>query len=431
MRLFSFFGISRIESFWGCCMMYVTGFFCLILSLISSLGFSLELGVDRLFQPEYIHLVKDKRVALATNHTGITSTFQKTEQIFVSESRKGTFDLICFFCPEHGFRGVEWACTAVANETHECGVPIYSLHGKTRKPTPDMLQGVDVIVFDMQDLGCRSYTYASTLFSIMEEAAKKHIEVVVLDRPNPLGGEYVDGPMLESRLKSFVGYLNVPYCHGMTIGELAIFFQKQSSIPCTLHVVPMNGWKRSMRFTNTGLCWIPPSPHIPSAHTALLYPATGILGTLSFVNIGIGYTLPFELVVAPWLEAKRLAAHLNKAKLAGVHFQEIWIKPFWGPWKDKVCQGVQVLITDQATFNPVRTFFLLISTLRDIYPSKTLAALKTLPPDSLFAKVCGSGKVLEILKQEHPYQALVDLHKDERQEFMKLRKPCLLKEYDS
>lgn len=409
---------------------YLARFFVFIFCFSTCLAFALELGVDQLFQPEYIHLVKNKRVALATNHTGIASNFQKTDQLFVSESKKGTFDLVCFFCPEHGFHGVEWACTSVANETHECGVPIYSLHGKTRKPTLDMLQGLDVIVFDIQDLGCRSYTFASTLFGIMEEAAKKHVEVVVLDRPNPLGGEYVDGPMLEAKLKSFVGYLNVPYCHGMTIGELATFFQKENQVGCTLHVVPMKGWKRSMRFCHTGLMWMPPSPHIPNELTAVLYPATGILGTLSYVNIGIGYTLPFELVTAPWIDGKRFAMHLNKAKLPGVHFHETWIRPFWGLWKEKVCQGVQVIITDPVLFNPVRTFFLLISTLRDIYPSKTLAALKDLPPDSLFAKVCGSSKIIEILKQEHPYQALLDLHKEERQSFLKTRKLYLFKEYE-
>lgn len=404
--------------------------FCLFLFMGMTSTHALELGIDRLFQPEYLHLVKDKRVAVATNHTGVTSSLQKTEQIFVAESKKGTCTLVCFFCPEHGFRGTEWACKAVSNEVHESGAPIYSLHGTTRKPTPDMLEGVDVIVFDMQDVGCRSYTYSSTLFGLMEEAAKKHVEVVVLDRPNPLGGEYVEGPMLEDRLKSFVGYLNVPYCHGMTLGELATFFQKENHIGCTLHVVPMKGWHRSMRFFHTGLPWIPPSPYIPSGHAALLYPATGILGTLSFVNIGIGYTMPFEVVAAPWIDGRRLATHLNKAKLPGVHFHEIWIRPFWGLWKEKVCQGVQLLVTDPALFNPVKTFFLLISTMRDIYPSKTLAALRALPPDSLFVKVCGSGKILELLQGEHPYQSLIDLHKEERQAFMKKRKLYLFKEYE-
>lgn len=392
---------------------------------------SIEVGIDRLFQPEFIHLIQGKKVGVATNHTGISSAYKKTENIFIEENKKGTCSLICFFCPEHGFRGTEMACVAVENEMHECGVPIYSLHGTTRRPTDSMLKGLDVIVFDLQDIGCRSYTYASTLFYLMEEAAKKHIEVVVLDRPNPLGGEYVEGPMMEDSLRSFVGYINVPYCHGMTIGELALFFHKEYHSTCSLHIVPMKGWKRSMHFQDTGLMWMPPSPHIPTDMSAFFYPTTGILGTFtSFLNIGIGYTLPFQIVTAPWMDAKRFASHLNKAKLAGVHFHETWIRPYWGPWKDAVCQGVQVIITDPKQFSPMKTFYLLLSTLREIYPSKTLAAIKTLPPDSLFFKVCGTRKITDILqKEEHPYHALLDLHKEERQAFLEKRSAFLIQDY--
>lgn len=394
---------------------------------------SIEVGIDRLFQPEFLHLVRGKKVGVVTNHTGISSSYEKTEQIFIEESKKKTCMLVCFFCPEHGFRGTEMACIAVDNDVHECGVPIYSLHGTTRRPTEEMLKDVEVIVFDLQDIGCRSYTYASTLFYLMEEASRKKIEVVVLDRPNPMGGEYVEGPMMEESFRSFVGHINIPYCHGMTIGELARFFQKEYALSCPLHVVPMVGWKRGMRFQDTGLMWMPPSPHIPNEMSAFYYPSTGILGTFSsFLNIGIGYTLPFQIITAPWLDAKRFSSHLNKARLPGVHFHETWIRPFWGPWKETICQGVQIIVTDPKLFCPMKTFYLLLSTLREIYPSKTLAALKKLPSDSLFYKVCGTKKIAEIVQnEEHPYQALLALHKEERQLFLRKRSEYLIKDYST
>ena len=405
---------------------------CLLLTLLYFLPIlSIEVGIDRLFQPEFLHLVEGKKVGVVTNHTGVSSSYVKTEHIFVEENKKGTCTLVCFFCPEHGFRGTEMAEVSVENQIHECGVPIYSLHGTTRRPTDTMLKGIDVIVFDLQDIGCRSYTYASTLFYLMEEAARKDIDVVVLDRPNPLGGEYVEGPMMEDAWRSFVGYINVPYCHGMTMGELALFFQKEHHVQCPLHIVPMKGWKRSMRFCDTGLIWIPPSPHIPNEMSAYFYPSTGILGAISsFINIGIGYTLPFQIVTAPWLEAKRFATHLNKAKLPGVHFHETWMRPFWGPWKDTICQGVQIIITDKRQYCPMKTFYLIMSTLRELYPSKTLAALKKLPTDSLFHKASGTKEIMKILQQEeHPYHVLVELHKEERRTFIQKRSLYLIKEY--
>lgn len=405
--------------------MYFFNFLALLLLGIffsSAQVFSLELGIDQLFQPNYVHLVQGKRVAVLTNQTGISSSKTTTEQLFLEENKKGTCTLICFFCPEHGFRGTKGAGTVVEDEKHECGIPIYSLYGTTRRPNDAMLEGVETIVFDIQDIGCRSYTYVSTLFYVMEEAARKRIEVIVLDRPNPIGGEYVDGPMLEEKWRSFVGYVNIPYCHGMTIGELARFFNKEYGISCTLHVVPMKGWSRSMYFHDTALMWIPTSPYIPHEKSTLFYPSTGILGELSLVNIGIGYTLPFQIITAPWLEAKRFAAHLNKAKLKGVHFHETWIKPYCGLWKEKVCQGVHIVITDHKHFCPIKVFYLVLSVLREIYPSKTLATFKNIPQDSLFYKVCGTEKIAEIVqKEEHPYHALVNLHKTERADFLKKR----------
>ena len=221
-----------------------------------------------------------------------TATSNERSTSLKRQHEAGKLSLVCVFAPEHGLTGEEFAGGHVQNLKTERGVPVYSLHGDTRRPTKEMLKGLDVIVYDIQDIGCRSYTFASTLFFVMEEAAKKGIDLVVLDRPNPMGGKISDGPMLDEKYRSFVGYVNVPYCHGMTIGELSRFFNDEYKVGCSLTVVPMRGWKRGMRFEETGLAWIPTSPNIPEPSSPFFYPATGILGELPLVTIGIGGPMP-------------------------------------------------------------------------------------------------------------------------------------------
>ena len=196
-----------------------------------------------------------------------------------------------------------------------------------------MLKGIDLLIYDIQDIGSRSYTFLSTLLYVMEEAAKQQIKVMVLDRPNPINGIVMDGPMLEEKWRSFLGYINVPYCHGMTIGELAQYFNGEYKIGCDLEVIPMKGWKRTMSFKDTHLPWVPTSPHVPEAETALVYPVTGILGELGIVNIGIGYTLPFKLIGAPWIQAEAFAEQLNQQQFPGVRFLPFYYRPFYGKFE--------------------------------------------------------------------------------------------------
>ena len=271
----------------------------------------ITLGSDQLLDSKYTPLLKGKRIGLVTNHTAVNCRMESTIDLFKAGSKKGLFTLTALFAPEHGLTGSTYAGESILDDEDEEGIPIYSLHGKTRRPTGDMLKQIDVLVYDIQDIGSRSYTYISTLFYAMEECAKKNIQVIVLDRPNPLNGLTVDGPMMEEQYRSFLGYINVPYCHGMTIGELARFFNGEYEIGCKLTVIPMKGWSRRMSFDETGLPWIPTSPYIPEATTAYYYPTTGVLGEFSLVNIGIGFTLPFKVVGAPWIDAKKFAQALN------------------------------------------------------------------------------------------------------------------------
>nr|NGX31920.1 hypothetical protein [Chlamydiota bacterium] len=310
----------------------------------------ISLGIENLFETDIgFNLIKNKRIGVLTHDAAISKDFQKTMDLFLQHQKH--FSLKCFFAPEHGISGNFSTIRNMAHEKIE-NIIVYSLYGKDIRPSKEMLQDLDIIVCDMQDIGARSYTYITTLFYVMEEAAKHNVEVIVCDRPNPLGN-IVDGPMLEENTRSFVGYINVPYCHGMTIGELALFFNEEYNTHCKLKVVPMEGYKRNMTFFETQRAWIPTSQYLPESDTPFFYSLIGIIGELQFVNIGIGYTQPFKLIGAPWIDAKAFAKKLNEQNLVGLHFQpKIWT-PFYGSFKDKTCHGVQVFITDYKNVKPV------------------------------------------------------------------------------
>ena len=406
-------------------------FLCWLVWSACSLFGTVEVGIDRLFLPEYISLVEGKKIGLVTNQTGVNSALEPTLKLFEKQQEEGKLTLKCVFAPEHGLTGEDYAGEAVANQKTEKGVPIYSLHGATRRPTAEMLKGLDVIVYDIQDIGCRSYTFASTLFYVMEEAAKHDINVVVLDRPNPLGGKISDGPMLEDKFRSFVGYVNVPYCHGMTIGELARFFNEEYKVGCTLSVVPMLGWTRGMRFEQTGLPWIPTSPNIPEPSTPFFYPVTGLLGELRLVSIGVGFTLPFKIVVAPWIDRKLFAKRLNRGCPVGVHFQETRVKPFSGKNTGRICDGVLIVVTDWNRFNPIRVQYWIFDALKQMYPERFRQALSEMGDQlNLFTLACGTKAIYDILLTEQcPYQKLIALHTQERGAFLKLRQKYLNPRY--
>lgn len=396
----------------------------LLIFFATTLQGSIDLGIDLFFKDNYSKSLKGKRVGLITNQTGVNKDLKSTVEIFRDQEE---FRLVALFSPEHGIHGASYAGDKVSDQKGK--IPIYSLHGDTRRPTAKMLSGIDVLVFDMQDIGSRSYTYASTLFYAMEEAAKHKVEIYVLDRPNPMNGIIVDGPMMEEALRSFVGYINVPYCHGMTIGELALLFNEEYKIGCKLTVVPMRGWKRTMSFADTGLHWVPTSPYIPESDTPYFYASTGILGSLDIVNIGIGYTQPFKLVGAPWIEAEEFAKNLNNQKLPGVYFLPFYYKPFYGSFQNEPCQGVKIIITDTLQYRPLAVQYAILGILKTMYPKQIAKKIDKLDAQKkkFFCQVNGNEEMLQCLSNEK-YIAwkLIQYDEQKRNEFLEKRKKYLL-----
>lgn len=395
----------------------------MVLLFFRSEAAQVQLGIDRLFTPEYREALKGKNIGLITNHTAIDSQGRSSIDLLKAHASNGGYVIKALFAPEHGLTGLQYASESVKDAKDLDGIPIYSLHGSTRRPTPSMLTSIDLLIYDIQDLGSRSYTFSTTLFYAMEAAAKAHIPVIVLDRPNPIGGQLVDGPMLEDKWRSFVGYVNVPYCHGLTIGELAQFFNGEYQVGCQLSVVPMGGWKRSMTFKETGLNWMPTSPNIPESETAFFYPTTGLMGELQMVNIGVGYSLPFKVVGAPWIEAKSFADQLNQQKFPGVHFSPFHYRPFFGRFSGEDCHGVLILVTDPKNYLPVTTQYLILGMLKSLYPSQFKKALEeSASRQEMFNKVNGTAEVYRILKNENYFVwKLRALHQKERDAYIQKR----------
>lgn len=398
-----------------------------ILNFFTIFIFSQEvsLGVDEFFSQEKWKDLKDKKIALAINHTSVNKNLVSTLSLFQKNVKNAK--IIALFSPEHGIDGRGYANEKIDHSMID-NIPIYSLHGKHRRPTEEMLKNIDCIIYDIQCTGNRAYTYPSMLFYLMEEASKKNIQIIVLDRPNPINGITIDGPMLEEKWRSYIGYINVPYCHGMTIGELAQFFNDEYKVGCNLKVIPMKGWKRSMNFRDTGLNWVPPSPHIPESDTPIFSLMTGILGELQIVNIGIGYTMPFKMVGAPWIQAQAFAEKLNSQKLPGVHFQPFYFRPFYGAFKGVDCEGVLIQITDAKKLKPLSVQYLILGILKSMYPQefdKKIALSKS--SKDLFCKANGTAEIYNILVEEkYPAWKLIDFQKAERETFSEKRKKYLL-----
>lgn len=391
-----------------------------------------KVGIDVLCQNDaYSNLLTQRKIGLITNHTAVNKDLLPTLEVLKKLGNEKKFSLAAYFAPEHGFYGIAYQSEAIANTLDNQKIPIFSLHGKTRRPTPEMLKNIDLLIYDIQDIGSRSYTYISTLFYAMEEAAKAKLPVLVLDRPNPINGLVVDGPMVRDEWRSFVGYINVPYCHGMTVGELAEYFNKEYKIGCDLTVIPMEGWRRSMSFQDTGLTWIPTSPHIPEATTPFYYPITGILGELQIVSIGVGYTLPFKIIGAPWIDADKLAEQLNAQNFPGVQFVPFHFRPFYGQCAHQDCHGVHIIVTNPKIYKPVSTQYLILGILKNLYPDELKKALESKKSRlEMFSKVNGTDEVYNIMVElDHIIWPLRGLHQKEREQFIEKRKKYLISTY--
>ncbi len=395
--------------------------FIFLFLIFSNISFAaIDLGVDVFFKTSYPTL-KNKRLALIVNHTSVDKDLKNTLDLFLEDEN---YNVVSLFSPEHGVNGSFHAGDKI-DHTKFQDIKVFSLHGQTKRPNSEMLKNVDAIVYDIQEIGCRGYTYATTLFYVMEEAAKKKIKVLVLDRPNPINGLITDGPMLDDEMRSFLGYINVPYCHGMTIGELAMFFNGEYKIGCDLKVVQMNGWKREMSYEDTGLYWIPTSPHIPEPDSPFYCASTGIIGELELVNIGIGYTMPFKVIGASWINGRDFAKQLNKQNLKGVRFIPFYYKPYYGAYKGKNLEGVKIVITDRKKYRPLAVQYLLIGMLKSLYPEKVEAKLNTISQQKIdaFCKVNGNKKIFDILKNEK-YAAwkMIQFEEDKVKAFLEVKK---------
>jgi uncharacterized protein YbbC (DUF1343 family) len=321
-------------------------------------------GIDVLEAEKFAPL-RGKRVGLITNQTGLDSYGHRTIDLL---ARAEGVSLVAIFSPEHGISGV--ADASVSNQADApTGLPIYSLYGATRRPTTEMLRGIDALVFDIQDAGVRFYTYITTMAYSMEAAAGLRIAFFVLDRPNPLGGETIEGPVLDRERISFVGYFPLPVRYAMTMGELAQMFNSENKIGADLHVVAMQDWHRGDLYDMTGLPWVAPSPALRTLRETFLYPGVEILQAAG-VSVGRGTPTPFELLGAPWIDSAALQNELNRRELKGVRFAATEFTPASGLYSGALCRGISIDLQDRVTFQPVMIGLEIASVLYHLYPTQ-------------------------------------------------------------
>jgi uncharacterized protein YbbC (DUF1343 family) len=356
-------------------------------------------------------ILRGKRVGLITNPTGVDRMLHSDIDLIFNAPG---VSLAALYGPEHGVRG-EYAAGDMVESTNDAvtGLTVYSLYGTNRKPSPEMLKGIDVLIYDIQDIGSRSYTFISTLGLAMEAAAENGIPFIVLDRPNPLGGLRMEGPIIEVGFSSFVGQYPIPYIYGLTAGELAMFINNEgllkNGIKCNLQVIRMEGWKREMLYEDTGLPWVPSSPHIPESFTCHYYPATGILGELYTLNIGVGYTLPFRMVAAEWINADSLAVNLNALRLPGILFRPVHYKPYYSVLQGKMVHGVQIYFTDKRRAPLTLVQFYILQEIHKLRPSKDIFSMCEKSRLEMFDKVCGTDKVRIKFSSAYTTDSILDI----------------------
>jgi uncharacterized protein YbbC (DUF1343 family) len=330
-----------------------------------------QTGLDVLEAQKFAPL-RGKRIGIITNHTGLDAQGKSTIDLL---THSPGVQVVALFSPEHGLAG-RLDESVSASKDPSTGLPVFSLYGDDRRPTDDMLRGIDTLVFDIQDAGVRFYTYTATMGYCMEEAAKRHIAFYVLDRPNPIGGEIVEGPMLDQDKTNFVAYYPLPVRYGLTIGELAQLFNAENHINVDLHVVPMKNWRRNYFFESTGIRWVPPSPNLRTVKGAITYPGLEILQNAG-VSVGRGTETPFEQFGAPWMDGEKVAAALNAAQLPGLRFVAQSFIPVSGLYMGRRCGGVSIRIGDRAAVRAMRLGIQIAVVLEKMYP-QDFAVEKTL-----------------------------------------------------
>ncbi|MEY2539554.1 MAG: hypothetical protein QOG67_3294 [Verrucomicrobiota bacterium] len=374
---------------------------------------AVELGIDVLEQSNYA-ILRGKRVGLVTNHTGVNAKGVRTRVLL-----RQNCNLVALYTPEHGLDGTEKAGRYVkSRRDRQTGVMAYSLYGPTRKPTSAMLRGVDILVFDMQDIGCRGYTYISTMGKCMEAAGQSGIPFVVLDRPNPLGGTRIEGPSVDPSWISFVGQFPVPYVHGMTVGELARMVNAKgwAGGKCDLTVIPMHGWSRGMTWAETGLRWIPTSPNIPRAQSTYCYVVTGLAGELTGVETGVGGHAPFEMISASWLNTDSFTRYLNSLDMPGITFH---------PFRRGRLQGSYFTVAGDPAANLTALGIYMLAELNGASKPSVFSRTSHSKLD-IFFKVYGSSSIRSQLERGMSPSAIVSSWKSNVANFRSARAPFLL-----
>jgi uncharacterized protein YbbC (DUF1343 family) len=382
-------------------------------------------GIEVLRESDF-KILEGKRVGLITNPTGVDSQLKSTVDIL---NEAAGVKLVALYGPEHGVRGDVYAGDKVESTVDkQTGVPVFSLYGKTRKVNADMLKDVDVLVYDIQDIGCRSYTYISTMGLAMEAAAENNIEFVVLDRPNPLGGLKIEGNIAEDKFISFVSQFKIPYLYGLTCGELAKMLNNENMLanPCKLTVVPMKGWKRSMTFEQTGLPWVLTSPHVPHASSPFYYAASGILGEFSFMSIGVGYTLPFQIFAKDSIDALLVTNRLIDLHLPGVLFRPIFLKPFYATGQGKNFAGVQYYFTNYKSARITEIQFYVMQVMAELYPEKRCFGPETESRFDMFDKVCGTDQIRLLMSKNMKVNDMLPYWQKDEENFKKLSRKYYL-----
>lgn len=401
-----------------------------VLSLISISCFAQQnvlTGADLLIG-ENFHLIENKSIGIVTNHTAILQSGTHLVDTLVSMSN---VNVKVLFGPEHGIRGDAPDGNTVQDSIDALtGIPVLSLYGEIRKPTSEMLQGVDLLVFDIQDIGARFYTFISTMYYTIEAAAENNIPIIILDRPNPIGGLKVDGPLRPDSMKSFVAIAPIPIMHGMTVGELAALFNEERMIKspskADLIIIKMKNWKRSYYFDDCGLQWINPSPNMVSVQAAIVYPGTCLIEGIN-VSEGRGTLLPFLQFGAPYINSTELSNELKTYGITGVTFEPVEFIPRSIPnmssnpkYKDEICYGLKLSVTDRENFEPVKFGIQLLTALRKLYPAKLEFRRNTL--DRLF----GQTYLKEMLREGESLDKITLKWKDELEKFKSIRKEYLL-----
>jgi uncharacterized protein YbbC (DUF1343 family) len=354
-------------------------------------------GIDVLRDEGFASL-KGKRLGLVTNHTGRARDGATTIDLLHSSAPANGHTLVALFSPEHGIRGVLDA-NVPSTIDERTGLPVHSLYGETRRPTDTMLRGIDTLVVDLQDVGARFYTYMTTMAYVMEEAARRKISVVVLDRPNPIDGTHIEGPTLERTSLGFTGYFPMPVRHGMTMGELAQLFNGENDVGADLTVVRMKNWRRDDWFDHTGLPWINPSPNLRSLIQAALYPGIGAIEGTN-LSVGRGTDSPFEQLGAPWIDGVRLAAALNARGLPAVRFYPVRFTPASSRYANEECRGVFIVIADRVALKPLRLGLEIAAVLHTLYGRafELEAAARLLGSKETLARIRAGDDPLDIAR---------------------------------